>query len=62
MTNTEKSPGQIAYEASVAACPTYHDGSPRRTWEQLGDVARWSWERQPSEPREWIGARLAGGA
>lgn len=39
--------GRAAYEASLAARPLYDDGTPRRTWEQLGDVERWSWERAP---------------
>lgn len=39
--------GRVAYEASLAACPTYHDGTERKPWEALGDVERWSWERQP---------------
>ncbi len=37
--------GQAAYEASLAACPTYHDGSPRPAWEKLCTVARQSWEK-----------------
>lgn len=37
--------GQRAYEASIAAAPLYHDGTPRKAWGQLGDVERWSWER-----------------
>lgn len=37
--------GRAAYEADVAKRPTYHDGSPRKTWDQLGDVERWSWAR-----------------
>ena len=40
-------PGQRAYESDVAERPVYHDGTPRRTWEQLHPVARWSWERSP---------------
>lgn len=40
--------GQIAYEAELKARPTYDDGSPRRTWEQLGPIAQWSWERNPT--------------
>jgi hypothetical protein len=42
-----RTPGRVAYESDVRAEPTYHDGTPRRTWEQLSDVARWSWERNP---------------
>lgn len=37
--------GRQAYEASLADTPLYHDGTPRKTWAQLGDVERWSWER-----------------
>jgi hypothetical protein len=41
-------PGQLAYEADVRARPLYHDGTPRRTWHELGTVERWSWERNPT--------------
>ena len=34
-----------AYEADVARRPKYHDGTPRKTWDQLDAVARWSWGR-----------------
>ena len=37
--------GREAYEASLAACPTYGDGKPRRTWDQLDRVTRLSWEK-----------------
>lgn len=37
--------GRSAYEADVAAHPTYHDGTPRRTWAELSDSARWSWNQ-----------------
>ncbi len=42
-------PGQLAYEADVRARPLYHDGTPRRTWHELGTVERWSWERNPTD-------------
>lgn len=48
----EKTPGQLAYEAECSACPAYHDGSPRRAWQDLDDVARASWEADPT-PRSW---------
>ncbi len=38
-------PGRIAYEADVLKTPRYHDGAPRKTWEQLGEVEQWSWNR-----------------
>lgn len=41
-------PGRTAYEADVRARPTYDDGSPRPTWDQLCEVAKWSWERNPT--------------
>ena len=40
-------PGRMAYEEDVRGKPHYHDGTPRRTWEQLSEIARWSWERNP---------------
>lgn len=44
--------GREAYEADVRRRPTYPDGAPRKTWEQLCDVARWSWERGLT-PDDW---------
>lgn len=38
--------GRAAYEADIVARPRYHDGSARKTWEQLGDVEQWSWGRR----------------
>lgn len=45
MSETKKTPGQLAYEANVAASPTYHDGTPRRAWADLTDAIRDNWER-----------------
>lgn len=44
----QKSPGQIAFENDVAMMPTYDDGSARHKWSEIGDMARLSWERNPS--------------
>lgn len=41
--------GRQAYERDVKYQPTYHDGTPRKTWLQLCEVARWSWVRNPTE-------------
>lgn len=46
-----KSPGQTAYEEDVRREPRYPDGAPRVGWSKLPDIARWSWERNPT-PRE----------
>lgn len=46
--NLGKSAGQLAYEADTAIERTYHDKTPRRTWAQLDEVARQSWERNPT--------------
>jgi hypothetical protein len=43
-----RTPGQIAYEEDLAREPCYGDGTPRKTWHQLSDDARWSWERKPT--------------
>lgn len=43
-----KTPGQIAYEADCEIEPNYPDGGKRRAWDQLSDLARSSWERQPT--------------
>jgi len=42
-----KTPGQIAYEADCEIEPNYADGAPRKTWDQIGDLARLSWELTP---------------
>jgi hypothetical protein len=39
--------GQIAYEADVRERPNYHDGTPRRKWHELSEVAQWSWNKSP---------------
>lgn len=52
MANDQKTPGQLAYEEDCRRCPHHHDGSPRRAWSEIGDVARWSWERNPT-PRDY---------
>lgn len=43
-----KTPGQIAYEADLSVYPNYHDGAPRKPWEQLSEHCRYSWERNPT--------------
>lgn len=35
--------GKAAYDASCAALPRYHDGTLRRSWEDLSPVAQLSW-------------------
>lgn len=45
---TTKSPGQLAYEQDVAAKPTYHDGGKRKTWAQLGEAEKGTWEKNPT--------------
>lgn len=40
-----KTRGQIDYEADVQRQPFYLDGAPRSSWDQLSDIAKWSWER-----------------
>lgn len=45
MLNIFKCPGQLAYEADVARRPTYHDGTPRKTWSQLCQAVQDSWKR-----------------
>ena len=43
-----KTNGQLAYERDVSIEPRYNDGSPRKTWDELDEIARWSWERNPT--------------
>jgi hypothetical protein len=45
MSGESKSAGQLLYETDVAVRPNYHDGKPRKSWEQLDATERWSWER-----------------
>jgi hypothetical protein len=49
-----KSQGQIDYEADVLRRPTYHDGTPRKTWDELSDIARYSWKRTCKEVMEAV--------
>lgn len=37
--------GRVRYEDDCMKQPNYHDGKPRKTWEQLGKVERYSWSR-----------------
>ena len=36
--NSSADRGRSAYEADVRVRPTYSDGSPRKGWDQLGEV------------------------
>lgn len=45
--NEQTSRGQRDYEASVARTPNYHDGTPRKRWDQLRPFEQGSWERDP---------------
>lgn len=41
-----KSKGQIAYEQDVERRPMYPGNlGPRPTWDNLSEIAKWSWER-----------------
>jgi len=40
-----KTQGQLDYEEDVRNTPNYPNGTPRATWEQLGALSRYSWER-----------------
>lgn len=44
----QRSPGQAAYDADVAAEPLYVDGKPRKTWDELPDYCKAQWERNPT--------------
>lgn len=37
--------GKELYAEDVLKTPLYHDGTPRRTWEQLPEWAHWSWNK-----------------
>ena len=40
--------GKSAYEADLKKQPTYPDGGPRKPWDELDDLAQWSWNRPPN--------------
>lgn len=46
-----KTPGQCAYEEDVSNWPRYDDGSPRKSWDELDEISRLSWEKNPT-PRQ----------
>ena len=50
-----RTPDRAAFECDLLRRPNYHDGAPRRTWEQLGEPERGTWRRNPT-PRDWFGA------
>lgn len=43
---------KAAYEADVKRRPNYHDGTPRRRWEELPKEIQESWSRsaKPDQP------------
>ena len=45
----KKAPGQAAYERDVKRKPLYPDGKPRRKWEELDEVSRWTWSKNPTD-------------
>mgnify|MGYP007071672430 FL=1 len=54
-----KTPGQIDYERDVRQNPLYRTGQPRKTWAELPEIIRQSWERgatikQPTPPTPLI--------
>lgn len=44
--------GQQAYEMDIQQRPLYHDGTRRNAWDNLCEIARLSWGRNPT-PRNW---------
>lgn len=50
-----KIPREEMYEEDVRRRPTYDHGAPRDTWEALDEIARASWEKNPTprEPEPW---------
>ena len=43
-----RTPGQIAYERELILRPFYEDGALRKTWAQLGEIERYSWDCNPT--------------
>ena len=48
MTEHKHTRGQAAYEEDICREPLYHDRTQRKSWADLDEVARWSWERNPT--------------
>lgn len=46
MNATSKTPGQQAYEHDVKHHPHYQEGGPRRSWDDLPEYSKWSWENK----------------
>lgn len=42
------SAAKAAYEEDCRRRPLYDDGAPRKSWQELGDVAQQSWYRNPT--------------
>lgn len=40
--------GEQAYVEDCKRQPTYHDGTPRKSWHELPDYVRDTWERNPT--------------
>ena len=45
-------PGQNAYEEDCRRRPMYDDGTRRPAWDNLDQLSRDSWERNPTT-RDW---------
>lgn len=39
---------KVAYAEDVRRCPLYHDGEPRKTWDQLTEVEQHTWKMNPT--------------
>lgn len=46
-----KTAGQKAYETELKTIPLYHDGLPRKKWNQLRSFEKETWERNPTPRR-----------
>ena len=40
--------GKQAYEEDVRRKPNYHDGSPRKRWDQLAPEVQNTWNKNPT--------------
>lgn len=45
MTTTKHTLGKTDYEMDCARNPYYHDGTTRKEWDELSEIAQWSWNR-----------------
>lgn len=49
-----RSAGELAYLEDCRRQPAYHDGTPRKSWDELPDYVRDTWGRNPTPRRSEV--------